>query len=554
MVMMVITGCESDNNVFSPESATQNDVNLDGKFTRSTVSINPENGPYTAIAYGDYNEAGYQSQDFNLWAGQNNLAGTVTISNDESNIYVNFDTDESADLSAVHVYVYSNVEDVPDRRPAPGQTDYKADSFVADSYTVTIPFADLGTEVNCGDTYYVIAHAALTGDDASDNDQDADSDLNNSGETAYAGGNGNELPEVGGGGGSWFYVAQYNVICGDGNGGGDDEDPVYEINGVVFYDIDGNGIQDEGEPGISGVDVTLNDGTVVFTDENGNYIFAELVAGDYTVTVGEYNNRNHTTPSVVDVTIVDSDVTVNFGFEPYHISGVVFYDIDGDGFQDVDEPGIEGIEVILSDGTSMTTDASGSYLFEGLLPGDYEVSVQDIDGFNPTTATSVELTIIDSDPVVDFGFELVFENICGQVADGYTIGYWKTNISKAIAGRTKGIQIPAETLESYVTELSSFALYPLNFQSLQDAENVLSANGSDEVLLLSKQLAGSELNFMNGAYIGGNELVTWAFVYYGEYVLAHSGDYSRDEILEAKDWFDAYNNSHGGQFFGPGCE
>lgn len=58
---------------------------------------------------------------------------------------------------------------------------------------------------------------------------------------------------------------------------------------------------------------------------------------------------------------------------------------------------------------------------------------------------------------------------------------------------------------------------------------------------------GSEFNLMNGAYIGGYEIYTEMFLYYGEYLIAHADDYSNWELLEAKDLFDAYNNSHGGQ-------
>ena len=83
---------------------------------------------------------------------------------------------------------------------------------------------------------------------------------------------------------------------------------------------------------------------------------------------------------------------------------------------------------------------------------------------------------------------------------------------------------------------------------------VLSSNSSDAVDLLSKQLLGSEFNYMNGAYIGGSELVTELFIFYGEYLVKHAGEYSRDELLTAKDWYDAYNNSHGGPVVGPGCE
>ena len=59
---------------------------------------------------------------------------------------------------------------------------------------------------------------------------------------------------------------------------------------------------------------------------------------------------------------------------------------------------------------------------------------------------------------------------------------------------------------------------------------------------------------MNEAYIDGDVVMTWFFLYYGEYLVVHADDYTRGELLFAKDWYDAYNNSHGREFYGPGCD
>ncbi|HUH56329.1 MAG TPA: SdrD B-like domain-containing protein [Rhodanobacter sp.] len=57
------------------------------------------------------------------------------------------------------------------------------------------------------------------------------------------------------------------------------------INGVVYFDKNGNGQQDAGEPGLAGITVTLS-GTAsrtLTTDATGHYQFAGLVAGTYAV-------------------------------------------------------------------------------------------------------------------------------------------------------------------------------------------------------------------------------------------------------------------------------
>ncbi len=56
---------------------------------------------------------------------------------------------------------------------------------------------------------------------------------------------------------------------------------------------------------------------------------------------------------------------------------------------------------------------------------------------------------------------------------------------------------------------------------------------------------------MNGAYIGGNKNLTFLFVWWGEYVLKNYTRYSSTYLISTKDWFDDYNNTHGGVIGGP---
>ncbi|MDH7485255.1 MAG: C25 family cysteine peptidase, partial [Anaerolineae bacterium] len=60
------------------------------------------------------------------------------------------------------------------------------------------------------------------------------------------------------------------------------------IGDFVWWDINGNGQQDPGEPGIPGVDVVLSDNLLVSTtDANGFYTFANVPAGMYTLKIGD---------------------------------------------------------------------------------------------------------------------------------------------------------------------------------------------------------------------------------------------------------------------------
>jgi uncharacterized repeat protein (TIGR01451 family) len=58
-----------------------------------------------------------------------------------------------------------------------------------------------------------------------------------------------------------------------------------QIGDRVWWDINGDGNQDAGEPGIAGVDLLLNGGTLTTTSAAGDYLFSPLAAGTYTVTI-----------------------------------------------------------------------------------------------------------------------------------------------------------------------------------------------------------------------------------------------------------------------------
>ena len=57
------------------------------------------------------------------------------------------------------------------------------------------------------------------------------------------------------------------------------------IGDFVWNDLNANGIQDAGEPGLAGVTVSLSNGATTTTNASGAYSFTNLVPGTYTVTV-----------------------------------------------------------------------------------------------------------------------------------------------------------------------------------------------------------------------------------------------------------------------------
>ncbi len=239
------------------------------------------------------------------------------------------------------------------------------------------------------------------------------------------------------------------------------------------------------------------------------------------------------------------------------ICGDTYFDVDFDGHEDCDEFGLSGITVRLLNSAGQVvgtdvTDACGNYSFCNIGPGTYLVSATAPAGLKATTLNERSVTVSGSNVCVpDMGFGLNFVALKTMTANGYTIGYWKNNIDKALDCKTSGTQVSKAVLTSYTSKIGDFALAPYDCISLKTASSTMGYNGSNKSSLLSKQLIASEYNYQNGAYLNGNKTLTFLFLYWGEYVLKNTSKYSDTYRTWAKDWFDAYNNSHGGIVNGP---
>ena len=109
--------------------------------------------------------------EFTLWAGngtgEENNAGTIIISNDETNLYVEFVTISSFDMETVHLWVGCDPSDVPHNKkgiPVPGQFPINQDPSDPNYHKVTIPLSSLtclGSDFCCKDLY-VFAHVEST--------------------------------------------------------------------------------------------------------------------------------------------------------------------------------------------------------------------------------------------------------------------------------------------------------------------------------------------------------------------------------------------------------
>ena len=136
----------------------------------------------------------------------------------------------------------------------------------------------------------------------------------------------------------------------------------------------------EGEGGLAGVNVSLTGGPdnvseTATTDASGQYSFARLRAGDYSVGISGYNTDDYEfAVTSQNVTVVLHE-TANVPF-----TGVQLRTSGISGRVSVEGEGLEGVAVTLSGGgmdadKSTATDAGGTYAFSGLAAGDYTVSI-----------------------------------------------------------------------------------------------------------------------------------------------------------------------------------
>lgn len=193
---------------------------------------------------------------------------------------------------------------------------------------------------------------------------------------------------------------------------------------TVFDDKNGNGLQDEGEPGISDVGIILyKDGTQVATtttDANGVYEFPDLTEGEYFIFIRK--DPEYTFSPIVDGgNAVNEDgttdpVTLKLGenadmwdvgmFLPVTLGNKVFDDLNGNAIQDAGEPGIHDVTVTLintgsgEEVATQVTAADGSYLFTGLPPGEYAVQFEIPEAYVFTPPSNLNTDIINSGPFV----------------------------------------------------------------------------------------------------------------------------------------------------------
>ena len=153
------------------------------------------------------------AQSCTITAGQTIDVGTMTVSNDNINLYISFTLDgdvvfDPSKTEQVKIWVgtdFTNMPQTPGGNPIPGQFPYKSGSgglpaASGSSYSITIPLVDAGIilPAGCNSTLHIVAHLDVSGDSIGR-------------QTAFGG------CSVGATGRRWWFFMDYVICCPSGD-------------------------------------------------------------------------------------------------------------------------------------------------------------------------------------------------------------------------------------------------------------------------------------------------------------------------------------------------
>ena len=259
------------------------------------------------------------------------------------------------------------------------------------------------------------------------------------------------------------------------------------VGNVVWRDANANGVQDSGEPGVSGVLLNLIDpdnGAVVAqatTASDGSYLFAVQPNKDYIIEVAPINfnagrplfdfvlspqdrggddtrdsdadqlsRRISVPPQLRDANNMTFDIGVIQESQANGIVGDRVWSDNGNGVQDAGEAGIPGITVRLINTATgavektTTTDANGGYLFINVIPGTYVVEFVPPSGINAAPRDAGGNDALDSDADAGSGWRPPAFNVIADTVNttldlglirGANVRITKTGPAQALPGQ-----------------------------------------------------------------------------------------------------------------------
>lgn len=176
------------------------------------------------------------------------------------------------------------------------------------------------------------------------------------------------------------------------------------ISGKSFHDANANGVMEEGEDVLAGVNFTLvsrasgQEVENAVTGSDGSFLIDRLRPGAYTLNVSLPSGMIFTraganilmNPSLEAQESMDIDISMGQRLEgrlvgavlPANLTGYVWLDANNNGLQEPEEAFISGLQVQVfdtlsgSDFATLTTDENGAYQARVILPGTYNLTVR----------------------------------------------------------------------------------------------------------------------------------------------------------------------------------
>jgi len=182
------------------------------------------------------------------------------------------------------------------------------------------------------------------------------------------------------------------------------------IRGFIWQDTDYDGVMESGEEGLRGAAVAVSDasGNTVketTTIRSGEFIFEEMMPGDYTLSVTLPEGYVFTTENGESLAPADADRSASMALRPLTmggnisdivigalrpagLGGVAWYDQDDDGRRQTEDTPVSGVRVVLEmtsgedNGKTLetVTGADGAYRFDGVMPGRAKITFELEDG------------------------------------------------------------------------------------------------------------------------------------------------------------------------------
>ncbi|NQV15286.1 DUF11 domain-containing protein [bacterium] len=213
------------------------------------------------------------------------------------------------------------------------------------------------------------------------------------------------------------------------------------IIGKVYYDLNQNHIHDENEKTVKNVELIMENGARILTDEYGKYSVPDVTAGMHVIRVNEYT-LPHLSEIILDspdylgdtqskmVRVAAAGIAkTNFALReiatPGTLTGSVYYDMNRNGVHDFDEDVQANAVLILNNSTLVMTDSLGKFIFNETALGDLILSVDE-------SSLPSYGTLFKSDSTVD--------------STGQSQNLWTTTM---FSGDTLNIDVPLEKLELF---------------------------------------------------------------------------------------------------------